>query len=46
MPTIPQDMPLWLIKLLAVGLGLLLVLVLGLVVSRFYRKLTKRTPLD
>ncbi len=46
MPTIPQDMPLWLIKILAAGLGLMLVLALGLVVSRFFRKLTKRTPLD
>jgi len=46
MPAIPQDMPLWLIKLLAAGLGLLLVLVLGLVVSRYFRKLTNRTPLD
>jgi flagellar biogenesis protein FliO len=46
MPAIPQDMPLWLIKLLAVGLGLLLVLLLGWLVSRFFRKLTKRMPLD
>lgn len=46
MPTIPQDMPLWLIKLLAAGLGLLLVLALGLLLSRYFRKLTNRTPLD
>jgi len=45
MAAIPQDMPLWLIKLLAAGLGLLLVLGLGLLLSRFFRKLTNRTPL-
>ena len=46
MPSIPQDMPLWLIKLLAGGLALLLVIALGLVLSRYFRKLTNRTPLD
>ncbi len=46
MPSIPQDIPLWLIKLLSAGLGLLLVVALGLVVSRYFRKLTNRTPLD
>jgi high-affinity Fe2+/Pb2+ permease len=46
MPTIPQDMPLWLIKLLAAGLGLLLALVVGMLLSRYFRKLTNRTPLD
>ena len=46
MPSFPQDMPLWLIKVLAVGLGLLLVGALGLLISRYFRKLTNRTPLD
>lgn len=46
MPAIPQDMPLWLIKLLAAGLGLLLVIALGFLISRYFRKLTNRTPLD
>lgn len=46
MPSIPQDIPLWVIKLLAAGLGLLLVGALGLLISRYFRKLTNRTPLD
>ncbi|MGD9123713.1 MAG: hypothetical protein PVG60_01410 [Desulfarculaceae bacterium] len=40
------NMPLWLIKTLAGVLGLGLVLLVGLLVSRFYRRLTDRLPLE
>jgi len=38
--------PAWVIKLLAVGAGLFLVLILGLGLGRLYRRLTRRLPLE
>ncbi len=46
MPATLQDMPPWLIKLAAIGLGLLVVALLGLVFFRLFHKLTNRMPLD
>ena len=43
---VPQGLPLWAIKLLAVGLGLGLVFLFGLLLARFFRRLTDRTPLE
>ncbi len=42
----PQDMPVWLIKLLAIALGLLLVAAGGLLASRLFRRLTDKNPLN
>lgn len=45
MSALPQDIPTWLIKLLAALLGLGLVAVLGLLFRRLFRKFTDRLPL-
>jgi hypothetical protein len=45
-PNLPQDLPLWAIKLLAALAGLGLVAVFGLVIARLFRRLTDRRHLE
>lgn len=41
-----QDMPAWLIKLLAIGLGVFVVAAGGLLAARLFRRLTDKNPLN